>query len=376
MGVFVHTDGFVCVADYFAGQVKRLAKNGTEWVTVAGQNNELDLVRGVCVDKDGNVYCTQYGYYFNGHVKLDGMVLRYTHDSPNWKIVAGGNGVGTALNQFAQPTSVMLDAAGNIYVADSHNDHGLDNARVVKWARGATEGTIAAGGNGAGNNDNQSPFSFHAFVNKDKVVYVSNWSPYNKVTKWRPGAAEGKIAAGGNGEGSAANQFNTPGGIFVRERHLYVAGLGNNRIQRFDLSDDNNTASFVARHPGTYTATVSYEDGSTAISNSITIKACNQVAATGVNVQNSTNKIESNKVFTYPVPASSNVNIQFVAQKNGMHLIEITAAGGNILLHKTAQATAGANSIAIDISSLASGIYFARIISANGQKTVTRFEKQ
>ena len=65
----------------------------------------------------------------------------------NITTVAGGNGGGDALNQLSDGNTagvnrgmgdVHVDDSGNVYIADS------GNYRVMKWAPGASEGTVAA----------------------------------------------------------------------------------------------------------------------------------------------------------------------------------------------------------------------------------------
>ncbi len=361
VNVFVAYNGTIYVADYFEGKVKRLVKDGTKWVTVAGQNNELDLVRGVWVDKDGNVYCTQYGYYFNGTVKLDGMVLKYPRNSANWQIVAGGNGIGSALNQFSQPTSVMLHNEGSLYITDSRNDHGQENARVMKWAPGAAAGVIVAGGNGVGNKNNQCPYPFHAFVDKYKNVFVSNTDIYSKITKWLPGSKTGKIVAGGNGVGDDAGQFNRPSGIFLKGTFLYVVDAANHRVQRFDFNDPNQISAFTARHPGTYTAVAIFEDGSRATSNGITIKACGETfAAQDEGLKKQENII--NTIGAYPNPAKKSVTLSYTAARSGTSVVEIADFSGRIVLYRSVNALQGQNQNNLNIGNLAKGTYFIHII--------------
>ena len=57
-------------------------------------------------------------------------------------VVAGGQGQGKELRQLSDPHGVLVDAAGNVYVAD------LGNHRVMRWSRGPTQGTVVVGGNG------------------------------------------------------------------------------------------------------------------------------------------------------------------------------------------------------------------------------------
>src|SRR5262249_8417306 len=135
--VFVCPLGGIYVADYFASRVVRLPWKGAKWITVA---TGMDLTRGVWVDKDGNVYATDYG---------NNRVLKFAPGNKTGVVAAGGNGYGSKLNQLAHPASVFVDHKGNVYVTDQDND------RVVKWKPGATKGIIVAGGNGTGNDANQ-----------------------------------------------------------------------------------------------------------------------------------------------------------------------------------------------------------------------------
>src|SRR5205823_4385723 len=71
------------------------------------------------------------------------------------------------------------------------------------------------------------------FVDAKGNIFVAD--QYNhRIQKWAPGAVEGITVAGGNGYGSAANQFKYPGGVFVDPRgDIFVSDGGNNRIQKF-----------------------------------------------------------------------------------------------------------------------------------------------
>lgn len=63
--------------------------------------------------------------------------------------VAGGNGEGSALNQFWEPFHIFVDEAHSLYVADWGNN------RVTKWQVGANEGVAVAVGNGDESDTNQ-----------------------------------------------------------------------------------------------------------------------------------------------------------------------------------------------------------------------------
>ena len=64
--------------------------------------------------------------------------------------MAGGNGKGNQLNQLHFPFSIAIDDDNqSLYIAD------YENHRIVRWKSGASEGQIIAGGNGRGNQLNQ-----------------------------------------------------------------------------------------------------------------------------------------------------------------------------------------------------------------------------
>src|SRR5436305_14999934 len=52
------------------------------------------------------------------------------------------------------------------------------------------------------------------FMDKQRNLYIVD-DGTQSVTKWAPGAASGVVVAGGNGKGSALNQFYTPADVWV-----------------------------------------------------------------------------------------------------------------------------------------------------------------
>ena len=147
--------------------------------------------------------------------------------------VAGGNGPGTANNQFNYASGLYVDTSGTIYVAD------LLNHRVQKWEKGATSGTTVAGGNGEGAAANQLNKPHGIFVDTSGNLYIAD-SENHRIQKWEPGATEGTTVAGGNGQGIASHdinvfdKLNSPQGVFVTDvGAIYVADTGNNRVQKW-----------------------------------------------------------------------------------------------------------------------------------------------
>jgi sugar lactone lactonase YvrE len=138
-------------------------------------------------------------------------------------VVAGTGTVGAALNQLSRPYGICMDKSQNLYVAD------LDNNRVVKWAAGASQGTIVAGDgtSGAGLNQVSAPTS--VFVDASGNLYISEVDN-NRVTKWTPGASQGVLVAGSGTAGVGLNSLDVPMAIWVDPNaNLYIADQNNYR---------------------------------------------------------------------------------------------------------------------------------------------------
>ncbi|CAF4987288.1 unnamed protein product [Rotaria magnacalcarata] len=269
-GLFVDDDQTVVIADFFNDRIVQW-KNGntTNGQVVAGGKgqgnrlNQLNRPRGVLVDKAtdsliicdwgnqrvvrwsrrsgttqgeiliGNINCyglamdEQRYLYVSNHAKHE--VRRYKFGENNGTLVAGGNGAGVGLNQLNYPTFLFVDREQNVYVSE------WQNHRVMKWVEGAKEGVLVAGGKGAGSALTKLDIPLGLFVDTLGTVYVVDEANH-RVTRWTQGATQGTVIAGGNAYGARANQLTSPIGLSVdRHGNLYVADSRNDRIQRFSI---------------------------------------------------------------------------------------------------------------------------------------------
>jgi hypothetical protein len=212
-------------------------------VTVAGGNgagsaaNQFDQPEGVFLDGAGNVYVVD---------RQNNRVQKWAPGATSGVTVAGGNGAGSAANQLAFPTGVFVDGTGNVYVSDTINN------RVQNWPPGASAGVTVAGGNGGGPPSSQLGFPTGVFVDRLGDVYVTDFLG-NRVQEWAPGASAGATVAGDNsGLGPVANQLFNPGGVFVDDAGtIYVADTGNNRVQAWGALP--NVAPFIVDSPQSQT---------------------------------------------------------------------------------------------------------------------------
>ncbi len=134
-----------------------------------------------------------------------------------------GGESGGALNQFNEPLDVFAKN-DTLYVAD------LKNHRILRWDPGATEGVLVAGGNGEGSNLNQLYLPISVAVASNGDIYVSDQANH-RIVKWAPGASEGVIVAGGNGHGQGINQLQFPRSIVLdSDNNIYISDNGNHRV--------------------------------------------------------------------------------------------------------------------------------------------------
>ncbi|CAF1541904.1 unnamed protein product [Rotaria sp. Silwood1] len=150
--------------------------------------------------------------------------------SENATTVAGGNGGGDALNQLDNAADLFLDSRNNnVYVAD------YSNSRIVEWAPGALAGKIVAGGNGNGSASNQLHHPTAVFVDENNNIYIAD-DGNDRVQKWAKGAMSGQTVIGQHGVGPGNNQFNKCWGLYVDQRgNIYLSDYNNHRVMKWDV---------------------------------------------------------------------------------------------------------------------------------------------
>ena len=299
-GIYMDASNNLYVVDEKNHRIQKWLPGATSGLTVA--QSSLADPTGVFIDANGYIYVSDI--LLNSVVKFppgsDANTIGVT--------VAGGNGPGTAANQLNSPRYMFVDASGNLYVIDQMNERvqkfppgstsstngvtiagnlgdpigifvdGAGNVYigesgygdVQKWAPGATSGVIVAGGNGQGSAANQLDAPGEIYVDKSGNIYIAD-EVNNRVVKWAPGATSGVIVAGGNGEGLAANQLSDPEGLFLDGNgNVYATDYLKNSVQKWaQLSTIDTT--YKPTSAGSYTATVINSSGCSITSNPIVI---------------------------------------------------------------------------------------------------------
>jgi len=199
--------------------------------TVAG--NPPFTLRGTAVDASGNVYAASVPTNEVLKITPSGIVSTFAGGG------APGNmdGTGSAAS-FNQPIGLAVDAAGNVYVADSGNNE-------IRKITPAGAVTTLAGNGTAGNADgNGAAASFFSpsgvAIDAAGNVYVAD-EANNEIRKITSTGAVTTLAGNGypgSSDGTAFEAtFNAPNGVGVDATgNVYVADSGNREIRKITLA--------------------------------------------------------------------------------------------------------------------------------------------
>lgn len=190
---------------------------------------------GVCFDFSANQYVVDT---LNNRVLLAPPGALVTTDAGNGAAGSLGDGGSAPTAQLHQPTACVLDAMGNLFIADTQNH------RVRKVSLSGVITTVAGTG-ASGSAGDEGPAS-NALLNAPRGVAVDgNGDTFiadtgnHRIRMVTPDgiihAIAGTGAAGFAGDGAAglSAQINSPAGMVVDgSGDIYFADSGNNRVRR------------------------------------------------------------------------------------------------------------------------------------------------
>ena len=127
--------------------------------------------------------------------------------------VAGGNGS----NQLSSPEGICIDDDQNIYVAN------YSNHRIVQWKKDATVGQVVAGGEEAGNRNDQLNGPANVILDKKNDCLIISDYINRRVMRWpRQNGTSGEIII---------SNIICWGVAMDNDGYLYVSDIGNHEVR-------------------------------------------------------------------------------------------------------------------------------------------------
>ena len=234
----------------------------------------------IVLDAADNLWVSDEGANKISTLSLDGKLIS------QWGAAGRGDG------ELDRPSGIAFDKEGGLYVADTMNHRVQKLTRegrfILKWGR-----------LGAGPGEFNMPWGIA--VDGEGNVFVSDWRN-DRIQKF---TAKGEFVTQFGKSGQAEGEFNRPAGITVdQDGDVYVADWGNHRVQLFD-----NTGRFVEKFIGD--ATLSKQARNYMVSNLMAMRIREMTP------------IEPQKRFRWPTSVRTDSHGRMYVADYGSHRVQV-----------------------------------------------------
>jgi gliding motility-associated-like protein len=242
--VYVDTQGNLYADNVHGHCVYRVAA-GTNTAVLVGTmpiapHYLYAFASGLWVDCTGNVYLG------DGE---SGNVYKFAPGDTSAVMVASP----TRAHPYFDIISICLDASGNLFISSSQDSimectpGDTNSIRAAAGWMGASVGGVALG---------WGPI----WVDGLDTIYVADngydGTSASRILKWAPGASTPTLLLGGQNPGSGVNQFGNAHGVTMDSKgNIYVADLGNYRVQKFTRTSSIDS-TYTPNEPGKLYAVV------------------------------------------------------------------------------------------------------------------------
>ncbi|MDR2208970.1 MAG: hypothetical protein LBE22_08380 [Azoarcus sp.] len=236
-GVAIDATGNLYVADFGNNRIRKVALNVTRATVSTYRGGAYLWPEGIAADAAGNLYVADTGNHRIRKISPKGNVSTLAGSGEK----GSADGKGEAA-QFNEPVGIAVDAAGNLYVADSWNH------RIRRITPEGEVSTLA--------DDKRKAVRFvrprGIAIDKEGNLYVTD-TDRHRIRKVTPEGEVSTFAGSGNrgfadGLGKAA-WFQDPFGIAIDAAgNLYVADFGNRRIRK--ITKEGNVTTLAGGGAG------------------------------------------------------------------------------------------------------------------------------
>ncbi|CAF0795080.1 unnamed protein product [Adineta ricciae] len=226
-GFNVDANGAIYIVDHGNNRVVKWLPGATNGTIVAG---------GYGSGSSANQLNSPYGIFIPNNSSTIWIADTVNHRIVRWNSSTTGTPIcgsyGSGSNQFYYPFGLFVDtnASNTLYVADTYNH------RIQRWLSGAINGTTVAGQTRVcGNGYNQLCNPTAVIGDMKGFIYIADRSN-SRIMRWVIGSSYGTVIAGSSTMGVLPNQFYYPKNLRIDANgSLIVADTSNNRIQKFSL---------------------------------------------------------------------------------------------------------------------------------------------
>ena len=256
-GIAFDQAGNLFIADSSNNVVRRVDAESGIVTTFAGNNvagysgdggsaltAQLDFPSSVVLDASGNLYIADYSNNVVRHVNAQTGIIATV--AGNGATGYGGDGGSATSAELNSPAGVLLDQAGDLFIADTWNNRvrRVDaQTAVITTVAGNGFASLTGDGALAVNAGLSVPSSVFVDASDDLIIadFADNCVREVNAQSGIITLIAGSGVAGYSGDGGSATiaQLNTPSGVFLDQQgNLYIADSANNVIRRVNAQTD------------------------------------------------------------------------------------------------------------------------------------------
>lgn len=249
VAICIDVNGNIYFSDYSNQRIRKVTTSGII-TTVAGNGNagysgdggpataaSINKPIGITVDAAGNLFIADSYNDRIRKVNTSGIITTVAGiGSPGF---TGDGGAATAAKLY-EPTGVCVDDMGNIFIADNNNNRirKVNTSGIISTVAG--NGTAGFAGDGGSATSAQLHYPFEVFAGANNSLFIADYSN-NRIRKIDASGIITTVAGNGTGGFAGDGALATNAEIYLPQGvttdaagNIYIADFFNHRIRKVD----------------------------------------------------------------------------------------------------------------------------------------------